>query len=98
MIDLNTNMTIETISIDILKENKDNPRIIKDDKFNKLVKSIREFPEMLNIRPIVVDDNMIVLDYYNKRTNIFTKKCVSSPSVNINDIIKVLKICIPEIK
>ena len=38
-----------------IKANPNNPRIIKDDKFKKLVKSIKEFPEMLNIRPIVVD-------------------------------------------
>jgi ParB-like chromosome segregation protein Spo0J len=37
------------------------PSIIKDDKFKKLVKSIEEFPEMLELRPIVVDANMVVL-------------------------------------
>jgi hypothetical protein len=41
--------------------NPTNPRIIKDDKFKKLVKSIEEFPEMLELRPIVVDANMVVL-------------------------------------
>jgi DNA modification methylase len=41
--------------------NTSNPRIIKDDKFKKLVKSIKEFPEMLNLRPIVVDKDMVVL-------------------------------------
>jgi ParB-like chromosome segregation protein Spo0J len=35
--------------------------LIKDDKFFKLVKSIQEFPQMLDIRPIVVNDDMIVL-------------------------------------
>jgi ParB-like chromosome segregation protein Spo0J len=55
------NMTIERINIDQVKPNPNNPRIIKDDKFKKLVKSIKEFPEMLEARPIVVDDNMIVL-------------------------------------
>ena len=44
-----------------IKANPNNPRIIKDDKFKKLVKSIKEFPEMLNIRPIVVDSEMMVL-------------------------------------
>lgn len=57
----NANMTIERINIDQIKLNKDNPRVIKDDKFNKLVKSIKDFPEMLDVRPIVVDDDMIVL-------------------------------------
>ena len=41
--------------------NPNNPRLIKDDKFKKLVKSIKEFPEMLNIRPIVVNQDMIIL-------------------------------------
>jgi len=38
-----------------------NPRIIKDDKFKKLVKSIQDFPQMLELRPIVIDENNIVL-------------------------------------
>lgn len=54
-------MTIERINIEEVKLNPNNPRIIKDDKFKKLVKSIKDFPEMLEARPIVVDDNMIVL-------------------------------------
>lgn len=44
-----------------LKTNPNNPRIIKDDKFKKLVKSIQEFPEMLEKRPIVVNKEMVVL-------------------------------------
>ena len=41
--------------------NEKNPRYIRDPKFNKLVSSIKGFPEMLEKRPIVVDENMIVL-------------------------------------
>lgn len=41
--------------------NPNNPRLIKDEKFNKLVKSIQDFPQMLEIRPIVVNDEMVVL-------------------------------------
>lgn len=44
-----------------IKLNPNNPRLIKDDKFRKLVKSIQDFPEMLNIRPIVVNSDMIIL-------------------------------------
>ena len=54
-------MNIELVKISKVKANKDNPRLIKDDKFHKLVKSIKEFPEMLKIRPIVVNEDMIVL-------------------------------------
>ncbi|MDC0009193.1 ParB N-terminal domain-containing protein [Winogradskyella sp.] len=49
------------IPIGKIKPNKDNPRIIKDDKFKKLVKSIEDFPKMLELRPIVVNDDMVVL-------------------------------------
>jgi len=44
-----------------IKANPNNPRTIKDDKFNKLVQSIKEFPEMLEARPIVVNPDMVVL-------------------------------------
>jgi ParB-like chromosome segregation protein Spo0J len=50
-----------TVKISEVKSNPNNPRIIKDDKFQKLVKSIKEFPEMLSIRPIVVNSDMVVL-------------------------------------
>ncbi len=49
------------LEINKLKPNKDNPRIIKDKKFKKLIKSIKEFPEMLDLRPIVVDEDMTIL-------------------------------------
>ena len=52
---------IQNVPINTVKANPNNPRIIKDDKFAKLVKSINEFPQMLNLRPIVVNDDMIVL-------------------------------------
>ena len=51
----------QQVKISAIKPNKDNPRLIKDDKFKKLVKSIKEFPEMLKLRPIVVDEDMMVL-------------------------------------
>jgi DNA modification methylase len=54
-------MKIETVKITAVKSNPNNPRIIKDDKFKKLVQSVKEFPQMLDIRPIVVNDEMIVL-------------------------------------
>ena len=54
-------MKIEKIAISKIKLNPNNPRLIKDDKFTKLVQSIKDFPEMLDIRPIVVNDDMIIL-------------------------------------
>jgi len=44
-----------------IKLNPNNPRICKDDKFIKLVQSIKDFPEMLDIRPIVVNADMVIL-------------------------------------
>ena len=51
----------EQVNISKIKGNPNNPRIIKNDKFQKLVQSIKDFPEMLELRPIVVDENMMVL-------------------------------------
>jgi len=51
----------QQVKISQVKGNPDNPRIIKNDKFKKLVKSIQEFPEMLKLRPIVVDEDFMVL-------------------------------------
>ena len=51
----------QQVKISKVKGNPSNPRIIKNDKFKKLVKSIKEFPEMLKLRPIVVDEDMMVL-------------------------------------
>lgn len=47
------------LDISQIKPNPNNPRTIKDDKFKKLVKSIKENPEFLDARPIVVKDNVI---------------------------------------
>ena len=54
-------MKVLKVKISEIKTNPKNPRLIKDDKFKKLVKSIQEFPQMLELRPIVVDENNIVL-------------------------------------
>jgi hypothetical protein len=52
---------MQVVKISEVKLNPNNPRLIKDDKFKKLVQSIKDFPEMLNIRPIVVNQDMIIL-------------------------------------
>jgi DNA modification methylase len=54
-------MNTKIIKTSQVKPNPNNPRLIKDSKFKQLVKSIQDFPEMLNLRPIVVDENHIVL-------------------------------------
>jgi len=54
-------MKIEKVNIDKVFINENNPRFIRDAKFEKLVNSIKQFPKMLEIRPIVVNDDMVVL-------------------------------------
>ena len=66
-------MNIEKVDIKTLVMNPNNPRTIRDDKFKKLVKSIKDFPEMLDVRPIVVDENMVVLG-----GNMRLKACLSA--------------------
>lgn len=66
-------MKIEIVKISAVKSNPNNPRIIKDDKFAKLVNSIKELPQMLQLRPIVVNDDMIVLG-----GNMRLKACVEA--------------------
>jgi len=52
---------MQKVKISSVKPNPNNPRIIKDDKFEKLVSSLKNFPEMAAVRPIVVNADMIVL-------------------------------------
>jgi len=49
------------IKLSEIKKNPKNPRTIKDEKFHKLCQSINDFPKMLKLRPIIVDENMMVL-------------------------------------
>ena len=44
-----------------IKPNPNNPRVLRDDKFAKLKQSISEFPKMLSLRPMVIDENNMVL-------------------------------------
>jgi DNA modification methylase len=44
-----------------IKSNPNNPRVIKDHKFEKLKKSISEFPKMMELRPMVINEDNIVL-------------------------------------
>jgi hypothetical protein len=54
-------MRTKAVKISEVKLNPNNPRLIKDEKFAKLVQSIKDLPEMLSIRPIVVNTDMVVL-------------------------------------
>ena len=52
---------IKKVNIQKIKPNDENPRFIISSKFKKLIKSIKEFPEMLEVRPLIVDENFVVL-------------------------------------
>ena len=64
--------------INEIKPNPNNPRIIKDNKFKQLVKSIQDFPQMLELRPIVIDENNMVLG-----GNMRLKACIEA---GLNDV------------
>lgn len=54
-------MQTTKVPISSINLNPNNPRVIKDYKFEKLVRSIREFPKMLELRPIVVNEDNVIL-------------------------------------
>ena len=69
-----------------IKPNPNNPRIIKDHKFKQLVKSIQDFPQMLELRPIVIDENNMVLG-----GNMRLKACIEAgltdvPVIHANNL------------
>jgi hypothetical protein len=52
---------MQVVPISEITRNPANPRIIKDERFAKLVQSLKDFPEMANVRPIVVNKDMVIL-------------------------------------
>jgi site-specific DNA-methyltransferase (adenine-specific) len=79
-------MVTKLVAISEIKTNPNNPRIIKDDKFKKLVHSIKNFPKMLEIRPIVVNEDNIVLG-----GNMRLRACIEAglqmiPVINAKDL------------
>ena len=49
------------VKIESIFENDSNPRYINKKQFEKLVKSIRSFPQMLEKRPIIIDEHNVIL-------------------------------------
>ena len=74
------NITIKTVKLSAIKLNPDNPRRISEKGMDRLVKSLQDFPEMMELREIVVDETMTVLGG-NMRTlalrKIGVKECVA---------------------
>lgn len=54
-------MKKETVPIKSIFPNDDNPRILTEDRFHRLIKMVSDFPKMLEIRPIVIDENRTIL-------------------------------------
>lgn len=54
-------MRIENMKISDIKPNQENPRTISSEMYEKLKKSLQDFPEMLETRPLVIDENNVVL-------------------------------------
>ena len=54
-------MQVKRVKRSEVKVNPNNPRIIKDNKFKKLIKSVEDLPQMLEMRPIIVDEDMVIL-------------------------------------
>jgi len=54
-------MKVHNLEINKIKENPNNPRKIDDNSLKRLKQSIKDFPQMLDIRPLVVDNNNVVL-------------------------------------
>jgi hypothetical protein len=79
-------MNIQIVKISEIKPNPNNPRIIKDDKFRKLVASIREFPKMLELRPIVVNADMVVLGGNMRLKALQELKLKEAPIIKIDDL------------
>ena len=80
-----TNRKIQ-MNIKEIKPNPNNPRLIKDHKFKQLVKSIQDFPQMLELRPIVIDENNMVLG-----GNMRLKACIEAgltdvPVIHANNL------------
>ena len=74
------------MNINKIKPNPNNPRLIKDHKFKQLVKSIQDFPQMLELRPIVIDENNMVLG-----GNMRLKACIEAgltdvPVIHANNL------------
>lgn len=79
---------MDTVNVGIrdVKINKANPRTIRDAKFNKLVDSLLLFPEMLNVRPVVVSKDMTCLG-----GNMRTRALIYIAGLEESDVIKRLK-------
>ena len=81
-------MKIEYVKIDEVLINLRNPRVLKDNNFKKLVKSVKDFPKMLELRPIVVDEDMVVLGGNMRLKACIEAKMTEIPIIRANELTK----------
>lgn len=82
---------MEEITISDIKTNSKNPRNISEEKFNKLIKSIKDFPEMLKIRPLVIDDTNTVLGGNMRLKALLALKYTKVPVIRANTLTEAQK-------
>ncbi len=70
---------MKLLPISEVKLNKDNPRIIKDKKYKKLLNSVRDSFEFMNIRPIIIDEDNVANPSLMKLWKTFEKQGLISP-------------------
>jgi ParB-like chromosome segregation protein Spo0J len=83
-------MKVETKKVKLLeiKPNPDNPRQINKKQLERLVKSLREFPEMMELREIIVDENMMILGgnmRYRALKGKGEKECIAKIATGLTD-------------
>ncbi len=79
------------MKIQEIKSNPNNPRICKDHKFKQLVKSIQDFPQMLELRPIVIDENNMVLGGNMRLKACLEAKLTDVPVIHANNLTEAQK-------
>lgn len=79
-------VNVEYVKITDVKSNPENPRTIKDEKYKQLVKSIESFPKMLELRPLVIDENNVVLGGNMRLKALQELKYVEIPIVRAQEL------------
>lgn len=78
-------MKTKKVNTHSIKEHPNNPRVIKHDKFLKLVESVKNFPEMLEIRPIVVNKEGFIIGG-NMRWNACLEAGIEEVTIVVADL------------
>lgn len=80
------NNNISWVNIELLNTNPNNPRFITANQMEKLKKSIQEFPEMLELRPLVVDETRTVLGGNMRLEALKELGYTEVPVINVNNL------------